>query len=154
MTALPPPLPAPKPPRGRNPRTQAKIRRDVIWQMAVPLGLAVVAAITLAVLVVLPGGAAARSPWADVSLIFLSLPTIVAGLITAVVVWALVAGLVYVLRELPPFFKLVQDFMAVVSYRVQTGADKVSSVFLSIRAVAAGAQRAAQDVRRAVKRGG
>lgn len=147
------PSPAPRP-RVRNPRTQAKIRRDVLWQMAVPLGLAVAAVLTLAVLLILPVGAPARSPWADVSLIFLIIPTAVAALIVLVLVAALVGGLYYLLRELPGYFKLAQDFMAVASYRVQTGADKVSSVVLSIRSVAAGAHRAVNNVRRVFTRGG
>jgi hypothetical protein len=134
-------------PRVRNPKTQAKARRDMIWQIAVPLGLAVVLAVVPMVLLVLPSGAPVRSAWADVSLIFLIIPTAFFGL----VLLALVAGLIfaarYGLRELPFLFKRAQDFVALVSYRVQTGADKASGVFLSIRSFTAGVRRAVKDVR-------
>ncbi|MCC7358690.1 MAG: hypothetical protein IT317_04405 [Anaerolineales bacterium] len=156
MSTLPSPAgPTPPPrPRVRNARAQAQQRRDVIWQMAVPLGVVLVALVTLGVLVCLPVGAGVRSAWADVSLIFLILPALVVGLLVAVLVAGLCAGLFYLLRETPYFFKLIQDFMALFSYRVQAGAAKVSSVFLSARSVVAGAQRAAADLRRVVQRGG
>jgi hypothetical protein len=119
----------------------------MIWQIAVPLGLAVVLAVVPMVLLVLPSGAPVRSAWADVSLIFLIIPTAFFGL----VLLALVAGLIfaarYGLRELPFLFKRAQDFVALVSYRVQTGADKASGVFLSIRSFTAGVRRAVKDVR-------
>jgi ABC-type Fe3+ transport system permease subunit len=156
MSSSPPPV-NPNPahrPRSRNARTQAQQRRDIIWQMAVPLGVVFVALATLGVLVCLPLGAGVRSAWADVSLIFLIIPTLLFGLIVAVLVIGLCAGMVYLLRETPYFFKLVQDFMALFSYRVQAGAEKVSGVFLSAQAAAAGAQRAAKDLRRVVQRGG
>jgi hypothetical protein len=154
MTSLPPPTNPNKRPRIRNARTAAKIRRDVIWQIAVPLGVAVLIAIVLGVLVVIGNRATVQRPWADITLIFLSLPTLLVGLIVLAIVVGLVAGLVYALRELPYFFKIVQDFMALFSYRVQAGADKVSGAFLSIRAVTAGAQRVIKDVRRTLRLGG
>lgn len=153
--SLPPADPAAPPrPRVRNVRTQAKQRRDIIWQMAVPFGVVFVALATLGVLVCLPVGAGVRSAWADVSLIFLIIPTLVVGLIVFVLVAALVGGLFYLLRETPYFFKLIQDFMTLFTYRVQAGAEKVSGVFLSAQSAAAGAQRAAKELRRLVQRGG
>ncbi len=147
--------PAPPPrPRVRNPHTQARIRRDVLWQIGLPLGLAVAAALTAGVLLILPGGAPARSPWADVSLILLTLPAAVLAVLVLALIVGLIVALYFVLRELPVYFKLAQDFLAVASYRVQTGAAKVSDVILSIRSAAAGAQRVAKDLRRVVQRGG
>jgi hypothetical protein len=154
MTTLPPPLNPEKRPRVRNARTAAKIRRDLIWQIAVPIGLAVVVVLVLAGLFISPVWASVRSPWADVSLIFLIIPALLMGLIALALVAALVAGMVWLLRNLPYYFKTMQDFMAVFSYRVQTGADKAAGVFMSARSAAAAAQRAARDVRRAVERGG
>jgi hypothetical protein len=134
-------------PRVRNPRTQAKNRRDMIWQIAVPLGVAVVAALVPMVLLILPGGAPVRSVWADVSLIFLIIPTAFFGLVLLALVGALIFAAGYGLRELPFLFKRAQDFVALASYRVQAGADKASGVFLSIRSFTAGVRRAAKDVR-------
>jgi hypothetical protein len=141
-------------PRVRNPRTQAQIRRDLIWQIAVPLGLAVAAALVLMVLIAAPVGAPVRSAWADVSLIFLIIPTALFGLVLLALTGGLIYAAWYGLRELPYLFKRIQDFAAVASYRVQTAADKASGVFLSIRSIAAGARRAAAGVRQTLGIGG
>jgi hypothetical protein len=141
-------------PRTRNPRTYAKIRRDVIWQMGLPLGLAVLAGIVLGVLVSLPGGAATRSAWADVSLIFLIIPTVLAGLIVLALVLGLCFAAYYGLRELPYLFRIVQDYAAQASAVVKTGADKASGVVLSIRSFGAGVSRAAKQVRQVLGLGG
>lgn len=122
------------------------MRRDVTWQIALPLGLAVVAVLALMVLLILPSAAPVRSPWADVSLILLIIPTAVFGLVILALLVGLIYGAWYGLRELPFLFKRGQDIVALASYRVQAGAGKVSGVFLSIRSAAAGARRAAKGV--------
>ncbi len=133
--------------RRRNPATKAKIRRDTIWQILVPLGVVALIGLVGMVLLILPGGAPVRSPLADVSLMLLIVPTVIVGLL----VLALLVGLIYVLflgiTRLPPYFKLAQDWVALFAGRVQTGADSVSNVVLKIRATAAGAKRAANGLR-------
>jgi hypothetical protein len=123
------------------------MRRDVIWQMALPLGLAVAAVLVPMVLLIAPGGAPVRSVWADVALIFLIIPTAIFGLIALALLVGLIVAAVYGLRELPYLFKRAQDFVALVGYRVQAGAGKASGVFLSIQSLTAGVRRAADDVR-------
>ena len=141
-------------PRTRNPRTQAKIRRDVIWQMGLPVGLAVVAALVALGLVISPAGAVSRSAWADVSIIFLILPTALCGVIVLALVGALVAGAYFGLRELPFYARIVQDYAMRASTVVKTGADKASGVVLSIRSFGAGVSRAAKQVRQVLGLGG
>jgi hypothetical protein len=127
--------------------TKAQIRRDTIWQILTPLGVAVVVVIVALVLVILPGGAATRSPLADVSLMLLCVPTAIMGLLAL----ALVVGLNYVallgLTKLPPYFKIAQDFVARVADGIQHGADRVSKVVLKIRSTLAGVKRAANGIR-------
>ncbi|MEP7358272.1 MAG: hypothetical protein ABI847_13585 [Anaerolineales bacterium] len=134
-------------PRRRNPVTRAKIRQDTLWQMLVPLAVALLVFIVLMVLVILPGGAAVRSPLADVSLMILIIPSAIGALL----VLALLLGLNYVLflgvTRLPPYFKIAQDWVAMLADRIQTGAKSVSDVVLKIRSTLAGAKRAAEDVR-------
>ena len=133
--------------RPRNAHTQAQIRRDTLWQIAAPVAAAFLVAIVLIVLIILPGGAAVRSPVADVSLIFLILPAAILGLVMLVLLLGLNYGVFLGVTRLPPYFKLAQDFVAQVGNRVQGGAAKVSNVILKIRSFQAGARQALQDVR-------
>jgi hypothetical protein len=154
MLDTPSPEPARRLPRIRNPRTQAKIRRDVIWQIGLPLGLAVVGGLVLLALVISPGGATTRSAWADVSIIFLIIPTALFGLISLALIAGLVFAAYYGLRELPFLFRIVQDYTVLASSKVRAGADKASGVVLSIRSFTTGVGRAARDVRDFFGRGG
>jgi len=146
--------PKPRLPRIRNPRTQARLRRDVTWQIGLPIGLALAAGIALGVLASIPGGAATRSAWADVSLMLLIVPIAVVGLI----LFALIAGLIfaayYGLRELPFVFRIAQDYAALAAGYVKTGAGKASGAILSIRAFTTGVGRAVKDVRQLLGLGG
>ncbi len=146
--------PTPRLPRSRNPHTQARVRRDAIWQIGLPIGLAFAAGITLGVLVSIPGGAATRSAWADVSLMFLIVPIAVVGLI----LFALIAGLIfaayYGLRELPFVFRIGQDYAALAAGYVKTGAGKASGVIVSINSFTASVGRAVKDVRQLLGLGG
>jgi hypothetical protein len=138
------------PPHGarlRNQRTAALVRRDVIWQIALPLGVAVVAVLVVMGLLIAPVGAPARSVWADISLILLIIPASLFGLMGLALIVALSYGLFLLLRELPYYAKRAQDFVALATYRINMIAGKISEVVLSIRSFWAGARKAAADVR-------
>lgn len=142
--------PRPAPPGGtklRNQRTAALMRRDVIWQIALPLGVATLVVLVIAALLIAPVGAPVRSVWADISLIFLIMPTVLFGLVLLVLIAALAYGMYFVLRELPHYAKQAQDFVALATYRVNTIAAKIAEVVLSIRSFWAGVRKAAADVR-------
>jgi hypothetical protein len=85
--------------------------------------------------------------WADISLIFLIIPTGLMGLVVLALVAGLVYGLMIVLRELPYYAKKAQDFVALATYRVSMVANKISNVILSMRSFWAGVRKAAADVR-------
>lgn len=131
----------------RNQRTAALIRRDVIWQIALPLGLAALIVLVIAGLLIAPVGAPVRSVWADISLIFLIIPTGLMSLIVLALIIALAIGVFMLLRELPYYAKKAQDFVALATYRVSLVATKITNVILSIRSFVAGVRKAAADVR-------
>jgi predicted membrane protein len=139
--------------RLRNQRTAALIRRDVIWQIGLPLGIAILIVLVIMVYFIagllfnFPAVAPAGSLWADIALIVLIIPTA----LMALVVLALIGGLVYLmirlLREVPYYAKKAQDFVALATYRVNNMAAKITNVVLSIRSFWAGVRKAAADVR-------
>jgi hypothetical protein len=143
---------APLPPRPkiRNARTQALTRRETMWQIGVPLGVAM--ALTLAAMVWLVVGASypTLSAVADVSLLLLICPVILAGVVALVLLSGLVFGMHYALRELPYLFKKAQDGMALVTQYTKRYAGQVAGVFLSTRASLAAAQKTADHLRHAL----
>jgi hypothetical protein len=136
-------------PKLRNPRTEAKIRREVVWQIILPLSLAVILTLTLMGLIVVQRDAPVRSPLADVSVIFLIIPAALWGLVFIALIGGLCFGIFYALRELPPLFKQAQDFMVQVAIKTNTYAAKVIDGVYSVRSVSGSAERAVAKIRSA-----
>ena len=133
-------------PKVRNPATQARIRRDVFWQIGLPLAAVLMVLVSAGVWVVLPQGAATRSPIADVSLILLICPAMVVALVVLALVAGLCVGMVYALRELPYLLKRGQDVMVLALYYTQKYAGRVADVFVSTRARLAAGHKTTQHV--------
>jgi hypothetical protein len=142
-------LDKPPTPKIRNPRTQALIRREVFWQIILPLSLAVILTLTLMGMIVAQRADPVRSPLADVSLIFLIIPVALWGLVFLVLTVGLCVGVIYALRELPPLFKQAQDFMAQVAGETNKYAAKVIDGVYSVRSFGGSAQRAIAKIRSA-----
>ena len=134
-------------PRARNTLTQAKIRRDTWLQILAPIILAGLVVLVLLVLLILPGGAPVRSPLADVALILLNMPALIAGLLLAAVLGGLIYLLALGILRLPPYFKIGQDYVALAAGKIQDGVKKASDGVLSVRAAVAAAQRMGADLR-------
>lgn len=134
-------------PKPRNLHTQALNRRESIWQIYVPLGAVLVAVGALIALTVFAAGMPLRSAWADVSLIYLIIWAGLGSLLVLAFLAALCVGLWYLLRELPPYFKMAQDFMQRVAFRAAEISKQVASVFIQPRASAAAAQKTLDSVR-------
>src|SRR5262245_48881574 len=140
-------LEQPPTPKVRNPRTQAQMRREVWWQIALPMILAVILTLTLMGVILLPASAATRSPLADVSVIFLIISTALWGLLLLALIGGLCVGLVYALRELPPLFKQAQDIMAQVAAETNKYAAHVISGVYSVRSFGDSAREAVAKIR-------
>jgi hypothetical protein len=134
-------------PRPRNPETHAQLRREALRQIYIPLGVAVLALVVVMGLTIFMTGLPARSVWADVSLIYLSFFALAGGVVVLALVAGLVVGLWYVLRELPGYFKIAQDFMLLVSLRVAEYSQKVANLFITLRAYISAAQRSVESAR-------
>ena len=117
MSALPPL------PKVRNPRTQAVIRRETLWQITVPL--AVAGLITLAVIVLAFG----------------------AGLVALIIVAGLVFAAGYLLRETPFWLKRAQDFVWGVSLQVKGMTRQVDNRIVGVHISLAALTRIWEQVR-------
>jgi len=136
-------------PKLRNPRTAAKIRREVVWQIILPLSLAVILTLTLMGLIVVQRADPVRSPLANVSLILLIIPTALWGLVLLALTVGLCVGIIYALHELPPLFKQAQDFMTQVAIETNKYAAKVIDGVYSVRSFGGSAERAVAKIRSA-----
>ncbi len=137
-------LPAPKP---RNPETYARQKRTALWQIYVPLGVAVAALLAVMSLTIFVASMPTRSVWADISAVYLIIFAVIGALVVLVFLAALVAGLWFALRELPGYFKIAQDFMLLVALRAAEYSLKVAKVFITPRASVTAAQKAVDSTR-------
>lgn len=142
-------LDQPPAPKIRNPQTHARFRHEVLWQIALPVVLAVILTLTLMGLTLTSTNAPTRSPLADVSVIFLILPTALWGLVLLALIIALCVGIFYALRELPPLFKQAQDFMIRVAAETNKYTAEVINGVYSARSFAGAAREAVAKIRSA-----
>ena len=137
-------------PKPRNLRTQALNRRESLWQIYVPLGLAIAVVVTFMAITIISAYSApslTHLVWADVSLIYLIIWAGMGSLLVLGLLVGLCIGLWYALRELPPYFKMAQDFVQLVAVRTAEISKQIASVFIRPRASAAAAQKALASVR-------
>jgi uncharacterized protein involved in cysteine biosynthesis len=94
----------------RNPKTHAIHRREVFWQITLPLivGILLLLATVAAVIYSATQPAAELDRWGDVSLMWLILPS----LFFALIILLFLVGMVYLisqlLRLIPPYARVVQ----------------------------------------------
>jgi ABC-type dipeptide/oligopeptide/nickel transport system permease component len=130
----------------RNPVTQRAHGRQTMWQIVLPLVIGAFAAIALGVLAGL-AGADQTSRWADISLIFMIVPALLATLLFVVLFAGLNYGLFRVLKAIPPLARRVQDVFGQVEQRIRTGADMAAEPFLRIQSLLAAARSLRQQLR-------
>lgn len=124
----------------RNPVTHKAHRRQVLWQITVPLIVIILLAIAVAVLASL-SSANTASRWADISLIFLIIPALVVAFLFLAFNAALIFGLTWLLKALPRFALKAQNLAFLVEARVRSIADSLAKPFIRVNSVTAGWRR-------------
>ncbi len=131
----------PKPPRTRNPHTQALIAKESFWQIWLPIGLTVLVIVGLWVWTWVPGAAGVRSPIADVSLVLIILVAAFFALIVFAIICALIYGLYYLLRESPFWLKRGQDIVWMASQQTRSTTRRMTDAVTEANANAAGVRK-------------
>lgn len=106
----------------RNPITETKHRREVLLQITLPFVIGLVILLALAVFVSVAGGSN-TSRWADVSIIWLIIPSMFLGLLLMVLLGALLYLLITLIRALPVFTLKIQEFLSLVYLRTKRASD-------------------------------
>ena len=130
----------------RNPKTHAEHRREAFWQITFPLVIGILLLLAAVAVIIL----SATQPvtdvgrWADVSLMWLILPSLIFALILLV----LLIGFIYLISYL---FRLIPHYALIVQLYFEAGKNKISQLsnlsiepILRIRAVWAAMRYAAR----------
>jgi hypothetical protein len=135
----------------RNRQTEAIHKREVWWQIVFPVLVGLGVLVGLMVVVILAAVTPSGSPvhlWANVSMIFVLAQVIALVLPWLVVFVGLSAGIVYLIRILPPYLKVAQDYTALAALKVEGVMRYVLEPVLKIKSGVAGFDSAIQNLRR------
>ena len=104
-------------------------KRQLAWQILVPLLVVMALAITAAVLISI-GAASASRTWADVSTIWLILPMLFLALFVVIVLGFMIYGISKLLQVTPHYSGKAQDFLVQLSSGTRKIADGAASPFV------------------------
>lgn len=125
---------------GRNPVTHDRHRRDVFWQVTVPLVVGILLFLALAVGVVwsASGNGGAVSRWADISTMWLLIPVLFICLILLVILAGLIYLITWLLGTVPRYAFQLQAWFRLVSRKIHQGSDLAVEPVLRWRSFKAG----------------
>jgi hypothetical protein len=110
-------------------------KRQLWWQILLPVLLAILFGLAVAVLVVMDGlsGSAQTRLWADISTIWLVIPLLALAMIVVVILVILILGLDRLTRLLPGYTGRIQGFFARAATRVTRIINGVARPIIWIR---------------------
>lgn len=140
-------------PKRRNELTHAKHRRESFWQIIFPMSLGILVLLGLGVWAIVSAatGVSVR-PAADVSVIFLIIPTCILSLIFLIVTAGIAYGVIWLNENLPPLAKQVQDFFLQVQTTVRQTSDKATQPVVKAGGVSAGWNALRRSVSKVINR--
>jgi hypothetical protein len=117
--------------QNKLPPTLAVHRRQVLWQIWVPLGVLLLLVLALMVGVIYTAALPAPdvtnlSHWTDFSLIVLVIPVVVACFFVLIIVSGIVFLLARLLKILPPYTQLAQAYVFYASTLVRNWCDRIT----------------------------
>jgi hypothetical protein len=125
------------PNKERNPITRQRHRKEVFWQITLPIlisGLILLAFSILAITMT----ASETSLWADISLIWLIVPVMVLTLISLVMLIASIYASVKLILVLPVFAFRLQNVLILIRLKIHSLADRSVEPVLRINSFSAG----------------
>jgi hypothetical protein len=125
------------------PKSRIEHQKQVIWQIWLPLGIGVLLILAFLVFTIVTsfsGGSIEVGTWRNVSIIFMILPTLFAGLVFVALFAGLVYGMARFLRVLPGFTQRGQELFQNISHQVKIFSNQIVNPVLSISSRWAGFQ--------------
>ena len=135
-------LPTPE----RNPKTHAAHKREVFWQITVPLVLAVLLILAVVVAIIFSATQPVTdvSRWADVSLIWIILPSLFIALIILAITVGLVIAISQVLKVIPRYARIIQLYFEQGKGKIGQLTNLMAEPILRIHSIWAAARRASK----------
>ncbi len=130
----------------RNPVTYERHRKEVMWQILVPVIIGAVIVLALAILAATRTDAQV-SKGADVSVIWMITPMLIITLIFLVLLGALIYAVMSLLGILPGYARLVQDYFNAVRVQVGIVSDKAVEPVLRMESIKASLRALGRSLR-------
>jgi NADH:ubiquinone oxidoreductase subunit 5 (subunit L)/multisubunit Na+/H+ antiporter MnhA subunit len=159
---VPPPLPdiqailkTPPSQLPRNKQAEELHNHEVLVQIYLPMLVGVLLIVVVGVLIGLAlsqGDTADVRLWADVSTIFVILQVLAGLLPVLLLIGGLAGGLFYVLRKLPPYFKVAQDYSVWLAYKTKWAMKFVLEPVVQVKSSVSGLDGFIKGLRKFFKR--
>lgn len=135
------------PPLPRNPHTYLRHRKEVFWQITLPI-LAVVTILGLLAFLATGLAMSEASLWADISLIWLIIPMMVVTLLAMAILGGMAYAVIRLIQVLPgQFFRLYGGLLLVGAY-IRNLDDKIVQPFLGVHSYSASTRALFRQLRR------
>jgi len=121
----------------RNPKTHAEHRREVFWQITLPLiiGILLVLAAVGAIVFSATQPLTDLARWADVSLIWLILPSLFFAFIMLVILMGIVYGISMLLKIVPRYARILQLYFETGKSKVNQLSNRIVEPFVKTRSI-------------------
>jgi hypothetical protein len=121
----------------RNPITHAKHRREAFWQIIFPMLIGIILVVTVVVVIIFSGTTSTSdlSRWADVSLIWLILPSLFVALIFLTILIAFTYLISVILKMTPRYARIIQIYFEMGKYRVSHITSQITAPFIKTRSM-------------------
>jgi uncharacterized BrkB/YihY/UPF0761 family membrane protein len=120
----------------RNPLTHAKHKREVFWQIMIPMLIGVLLVLSVAFGIIFGFQSSSDlSRWADVSTIWLILPSLFFAFIILIFLSAFVYLITIVLRITPRYAFIVQLYFEIAKHKVSYYSDRITEPIIKTRGI-------------------
>jgi hypothetical protein len=138
----------------RNKSTEAIHNRETLVQIYIPMiaGVLLVVAVGLVAGIASAANGAVGRLWADISLVFVIVQMLVLLLPVLIVMVGLVIGVWYLVKILPPYMKVAQDYIVLFGRKVEQAAQLAVKPVIQTKSAVAGADNFIQKIRKFFQR--
>jgi len=120
----------------RNPLTHAKHKREVFWQIMIPMLIGVLLVLSVAFGIIFGFQSSSDlSRWADVSTIWLILPSLFFAFIILIFLSAFIYLITIVLRITPRYALIVQLYFEIAKHKVSYYSDRITEPIIKTRGI-------------------